>query len=171
MSRRRDIFDPFSMEVWDPFEDYWSFPGSGGGDYGNYKASSSGGGGREGSAGGGGGGAYPRIDWKETNDAHIFRVDVPGLKRGEVRVEVEDGRVIQFSGERGKREEEEEEEKKTQRVHRNERRGRKFFRKFKLPKNAAAEDVKAAMEDGVLTVIVPKKEGRRPELKAIEICA
>lgn len=33
-----------------------------------------------------GGVVHPRIDWREASDAHILKVDVPGLKKGEVKV-------------------------------------------------------------------------------------
>nr|GLL37168.1 17.9 kDa class I heat shock protein [Ipomoea trifida] len=32
-----------------------------------------------------------QIDWKEMSEAHIFKADVPRLKNGEVKVEVEEG--------------------------------------------------------------------------------
>ncbi|KAG6436750.1 hypothetical protein SASPL_101652 [Salvia splendens] len=54
--------------------------------------------------------ANARVDWKETPEAHLFKVDVPKLKKKEVKVEVEDGGILQISG--------------------------KFVRRFRLPENA-----------------------------------
>ncbi|OVA09456.1 Alpha crystallin/Hsp20 domain [Macleaya cordata] len=106
-----------------------------------------------------------RIDWKETPEAHVFKADVPGLKKEEVKVEVEEGRVLQISGERNK-----EKEEKNDQWHRVERSSGKFLRRFKLPENAKVDEVKASMENGVLTVTVPKVEvNKKPEVKAIEI--
>ncbi|XP_043691491.1 18.5 kDa class I heat shock protein-like [Telopea speciosissima] len=108
--------------------------------------------------------ANARIDWKETPEAHIFEADLPGLKKEEVKVEVADGRVLQISGERSK-----EQEEKSEQWHRVERSSGKFLRRFRLPDNAKVEQVKATMENGVLTVTVPKEEFKKPEVKAIEI--
>lgn len=105
-----------------------------------------------------------RIDWKETPEAHIFEADLPGLKKDDVKVEVEEGRVLQISGERSR-----EEEEKNDKWHRIERSSGKFQRRFRLPENAKMDRVKASMENGVLTVTVPKEEEKKPEVKAIEI--
>ncbi|KAL8525877.1 hypothetical protein ACS0TY_015203 [Phlomoides rotata] len=91
-------------------------------------------------------------------------VDLPGLKKEEVKVEVEDGSVLQIRGERRK-----EQEEKNDKWHRVERSSGKFLHRFRLPKNAKLDEVKAAMENGVLTVTVPKEEVKKPEVKAIDI--
>ncbi|XP_078151884.1 16.9 kDa class I heat shock protein 2-like [Carex rostrata] len=91
-----------------------------------------------------------RIDWKETPEAHVFKADLPGVKKEEVKVEVEEGRVLKISGERSR-----EKEEKNDKWHRVER-SSGFMRHFRLPENAKVDQVKAAMENGVLTVTVPK---------------
>ncbi|KAJ7542241.1 hypothetical protein O6H91_10G097900 [Diphasiastrum complanatum] len=108
--------------------------------------------------------ASTRVDWVETPEAHIFKADLPGLKKEEVKVQVEDGRTLQISGERKK-----EEVEKTDKWHRVERTQGSFLRRFRLPENAKLEEVKAKVEDGVLTVTVPKIEKPKSEVKAIEI--
>ncbi|EYU35312.1 hypothetical protein ABFS82_06G132900 [Erythranthe guttata] len=138
--RRSNVFDPFSLDIWDPFQ---GFPFSTAGETTAV--------------------ANARIDWKETPEAHLFKVDVPGLKKEEVKVEVEDGNILQISGERNKEKEEKNDK------HRVERSSGKFIRRFRLPENAKLEEVKAAMENGVLTVTVPKEEVKKPEVKAIDI--
>ncbi|KAK8941370.1 18.1 kDa class I heat shock protein [Platanthera zijinensis] len=104
------------------------------------------------------------IDWKETPEAHVFKADLPGLKKEEVKVEVEEGGVLQISGER-KRESEE----KNDRWHRVERSSGKFLLRFRLPENVTVDQVKASMENGVLTVLVPKEGVKKPEVKSIKI--
>ena len=108
--------------------------------------------------------ANTRIDWKETPEAHVFKADLPGIKKEEVKVEVEEGRILQISGERRK-----EQEEKNDTWHRVERSSGKFMRRFRMPENAKVEEVKASMENGVLTVTVPKAEVKKPEVKSIDI--
>ncbi|CAI9110758.1 OLC1v1010834C1 [Oldenlandia corymbosa var. corymbosa] len=148
--RRSNVFDPFSLDIWDPFE---GFPFSTN-TVANVPNTA-----RETSAFAG-----ARIDWKETPEAHVFKADLPGLKKEEVKVEVEEGRVLQISGERSR-----EQEEKNDEWHRLERSSGKFLRRFRLPENAKMDGVKASMENGVLTVTVPKEEVKKPEVKAIDI--
>lgn len=79
-------------------------------------------------------------------------------------MEVEEGRVLQISGERSR-----EQEEKNDKWHRMERSSGRFLRRFRLPENAKVDQVKASMESGVLTVTVPKEEVKKPDVKAIEI--
>ncbi|KAI5592571.1 hypothetical protein BDE02_04G161200 [Populus trichocarpa] len=142
-NRGGSIFDPFSaFDIWD-----FSFTSS------NSLIS------RENSAF-----VNTCIDWKETPQAHVFEADLPGLKKEEVKVEIEDDRVLQISGERNV-----EKEDKNDTWHRVERSCGKFLRRFRLPENAKMDHVKASMENGVLTVTVPKEKVKKPEVKAIDI--
>ncbi|KAK4572514.1 hypothetical protein RGQ29_030801 [Quercus rubra] len=72
--------------------------------------------------------------------------------------------VLQISRERKV-----EKEEKKDTWHRVERSSGKFLRRFRLPKNAKMDQIKAAMENGVLTVTVPKVEAKKPDVKTIEI--
>ncbi|KAJ6816691.1 17.0 kDa class II heat shock protein-like [Iris pallida] len=106
------------------------------------------------------------VDVKELPSAYVFEVDMPGVRSGEIKVQVEDDNLLVISGER-KRGGEEGEGKYL----RMERRMGKFMRKFALPENANTEDgVSAACADGVLTVTVkklPPPEPKKP--KTIEV--
>ncbi|XP_044504994.1 18.2 kDa class I heat shock protein-like [Mangifera indica] len=143
-NQRSSIFYPFSLDVWDPFKDFSSlstrFP-------------------QETSAF-----VNTQIDWRETPEAHVFKADLPGLQKEEVKVEVEDSSVLQISGERNV-----EKEDKNDTWHRVERSSGKFSRRFKLPEKVKLDQIKASMENGVLTVTVPKVEVKKPDVKAIEI--
>eukprot|EP00249_Psilotum_nudum_P016850 c26019_g1_i2 orf=122-601(+) len=108
--------------------------------------------------------ANTQVDWRETSDAHIFKADLPGLKKEEIKVEVEDGRVLSISGERTK-----EETQGDDRWHRVERSYGSFLRKFRIPENVKLDELKAQVENGVLTITVPKAEQPKPSVKTIEI--
>ncbi|KAI4385984.1 hypothetical protein MLD38_003965 [Melastoma candidum] len=140
-----NVFDPFSLDLFDPFKD---FPISSSSDFFRDNTAFVG----------------TRIDWKETPEAHVFKADLPGMRRDEVKVEIEDDRVLQISGERNVQKED-----KTDTWHRVERSNGKFLRRFRLPENARMEEVKAQMQDGVLTVTVPKVKEEKRAVKAIQI--
>ncbi|XP_030524160.1 18.1 kDa class I heat shock protein-like [Rhodamnia argentea] len=107
---------------------------------------------------------YTRIDWRETPEAHVFKADLPGFEKEGVKVEIEDDRVLQISGE-SKAEEEDKNDKR----HLWERSSGKFMRRFRLPEKAKVDQVKASMENGVLTILVPKVEEKKTGVKAIDI--
>ncbi|KAG4959882.1 hypothetical protein AAZX31_13G160500 [Glycine max] len=149
--RRSNVFDPFSLDVWDPFKDF-PFPNTlSSASFPEFS--------RENSAF-----VSTRVDWKETPEAHVFKADIPGLKKEEVKVQIEDDKVLQISGERNV-----EKEDRNNTWHRVERSSGKFMRRFRLPENAKVDKVKASMENGVLTVTVPKEEVKKADVKNIQI--
>ncbi|XP_031486528.1 17.8 kDa class I heat shock protein-like [Nymphaea colorata] len=152
--RRSNVFDPFSLDVWDPFE---GFPFNNNRPLADLRSSFLGGG--EMSAF-----VNAKVDWKETPEAHVFKADLPGMRKEEVKVEIEEGSVLQISGRRNK-----EVEEKNDQWHRVERSSGEFLRRFRLPENAKVDQVKAAMENGVLTVTVPKVEPKKPNVRSIDI--
>ncbi|KAG2666825.1 hypothetical protein I3843_15G080500 [Carya illinoinensis] len=103
-------------------------------------------------------------DVKEYPNSYVFIIDMPGLKSGDIKVQVEDDNVLVISGERKR-----DEEKEAKYV-RMERRIGKFMRKFVLPENANTDAISAVCQDGVLTVTVeklPPPEPKKP--KTIEV--
>ncbi|KAJ8564448.1 hypothetical protein K7X08_000908 [Anisodus acutangulus] len=100
-------------------------------------------------------------DVKEYPNSYVFIVDMPGLKSGDIKVQVEDENALLISGERKR-----EEEKDGVKYIRMERRVGKFMRKFTLPENANTDAISAVCQDGVLTVTVeklPPPEPKKPK--------
>jgi HSP20 family protein len=83
-----------------------------------------------------------------------FKIELaaPGLNRDDFKVEIEDG-VLCVSAEK---EEEQEEDRKNYR--RREFSYRSFSRSFTLPENSVSDKIDAKYENGILRVVIPKKE-------------
>lgn len=103
----------------------------------------------------------PLADLTEADDAFVAEIDLPGVQRDDVNVEMNDRELV-VTGEI--------KEKETAgRPHRRMRRTGRFEHRILLPSEANPEQVSATLSDGVLTVTVPKAEKARPrhiEVKA-----
>ncbi len=99
----------------------------------------------------------PALDVHEDADNFNIRVELPGLKREDIAVSLQDGALV-ISGERKSEKVEEGVE-----VHRQERYYGKFQRALTLPAPVAADKVKAQYKDGILTVTLPKSEEAKPK--------
>ena len=106
---------------------------------------------------------FPEIDVFEKDKRLVTRVDLPGMKKEDVKVEVTDGHLA-ISGERKT----EAEEKKDQ-FYRCEREYGSFYRAVPLPEGVKLEDVKATFADGVLEISVPLPAKAEPAVRKVEI--
>lgn len=94
------------------------------------------------------------MELEETDDAWIVDAEVPGAKRKDIDVEVGDGEVV-ISGEVKER------ERKGILRHRRRRIG-KFEYRVIVPADAETEGVDASLDEGILTVRIPKPERAKP---------
>jgi len=104
----------------------------------------------------------PAVDVYENDKAYVVEVDLPGLKKEDVKVTLQDN-VLTIQGERRLAREE-----KGVDYHRQERFYGKFLRSFTLPETVDADKVSAEFKDGVLRLTLPKREpsaGRVIEVK------
>jgi HSP20 family protein len=106
---------------------------------------------------------FPKIDVFERDNRLVTRVDLPGMKKEDVSVEVSDGHLT-LSGERKR----ETEETKDQ-MYRAEREYGSFYRTIPLPDGVKLEHIKATFADGVLEVSVPLAATAAPEVKKVPI--
>ncbi|CAM6092919.1 unnamed protein product [Calypogeia fissa] len=113
--------------------------------------------------------AATQVDWIETFDAHIFRADVPGLRKEDVKVELEGDSILQISGQRSRDGDGEGIDLQEETWHRVERSQGRFLRRFQLPVNSLVDEVQAKVENGVLTVTVPKIKKQPVPIRAVEI--
>jgi HSP20 family protein len=96
-------------------------------------------------------GFLPMVDMEETDDAFLLDVELPGVKKEDVDIEIA-GRRLVITGERKERE----------RVGLLRRRTRSFGRfRFEvvLPDDVDEDKVEASLDDGVLHIRVPKSQG------------
>jgi HSP20 family protein len=98
----------------------------------------------------------PAFDVYEEKDNFIVKAELPGMKKEDITVSLQDGNLI-ISGERKTETKGEGAE-----VYRAERYFGKFQRSVALPVTVAANQVKAEYKDGVLTVTLPKSEEAKP---------
>lgn len=105
------------------------------------------------------GGFVPAADLEETDSAFIVEIELPGVKRNDIDVELTDRR-LSVTGERKEKE-------RTGILRRRTRTVGRFSYEVVFPADVDDEDVTAGFEDGVLTVTVPKAHAQRP--RRIEI--
>jgi HSP20 family protein len=92
----------------------------------------------------------PAIDISERKDAYLVAVELPGMKADDLEITFEDG-LLTIQGERRFAHDSAEEK-----MHRTERYYGAFRRSITLPSHIEADKIEASVQDGVLTVLVPK---------------
>lgn len=105
----------------------------------------------------------PSVDISETDSAYLIKGEIPGVKKEDVKVTIEDG-MITLRGER-----KQEKEDKGEKYHRIERCYGSFMRSFRLPDDAEESTVKAEFKDGMISVTLPKSEQAKNKPKQIEV--
>ncbi|MGY5033438.1 Hsp20/alpha crystallin family protein [Streptomyces sp. 900116325] len=101
----------------------------------------------------------PLADLHETDDAYVVEAELPGIKREDIDVEISE-RELCVTGEYKEREREGV-------LRRSTRRSGRFEYRALLPADVKADEIKATLADGVLTVTVPKAQAAKP--KHIEV--
>ena len=104
----------------------------------------------------------PKVDLEDRGKDFRLTVDVPGFTKENVEIEVSDDSVVIHA-----KKTVQEEEKKRNYVRR-ERAAQTFYRKVSLPKEVRSEEAKASLTNGILEVILPKKEPKETKKVAIE---
>ena len=107
-------------------------------------------------------GVFPAVNLTEDKDNYYLRAELPGVKSDALDIQVT-GRNVSLSGERVI-----DTEGDGVRYHRREREGGKFSRIVGLPTDIDAEKVSAKMENGILTIRVPKAEAAKPKQIAVK---
>ena len=99
----------------------------------------------------------PALDVHEDKEGYTIRAELPGMKREDIEVSIQDGALV-ISGERHQEKINEGTE-----VHRQERYYGRFSRVLTLSTAVSSDQVKATYKDGILTVALPKAEEAKPK--------
>lgn len=99
----------------------------------------------------------PAVDIYETSNELVLTAEVPGIEEKDIEIKVEDN-TLTLRGERKF-----EKETKEENFHRIERSYGTFFRAFSLPNSIDPERIQAEHENGILRVIMPKRQELKPK--------
>jgi HSP20 family protein len=102
-------------------------------------------------------GVFPLLNLTEDKDRYYVRAELPGVKADELEIQVT-GKNLSISGERKISAEDE-----SARYHRREREAGTFSRMIGLPGEVDTDKVEANLENGILTILVPKAEIAKPK--------
>ena len=102
-----------------------------------------------------------KTDIREHDDGYEIDIDLPGFKKDEINVELDDG-YLTISAEKSL---DKDEEKKHGRYIRRERYAGAMQRRFYVGDEVTQEDIKAKFEDGILRLSIPKKDAQAVETK------
>lgn len=105
----------------------------------------------------------PGFEIRETDDAFVFRADIPGLRAEDLEISLTANQLT-ISGAR-----EQDQQQDEGRYHTYERAYGSFTRVFALPDSADTDKIRAEATNGVLTLSIPKKPGTTPQRRKIEV--
>ena len=94
----------------------------------------------------------PSVDINESSDTFIINADLPGIKKSNIEVKIEEN-VLILSAERKI-----DKKNVNEKYHFSERRSGTFSRSFKLPKSVKEEKITADFDNGVLSINISKAE-------------
>ena len=103
----------------------------------------------------------PLTDVIEDTDKYSLRLDLPGVKKEDVKLSFVNGQ-LSISGERHS-----ETENNNATFHHIERAFGKYYRSFSLPEKIIEDKIDAEFKDGILNIVIPKAEEANP--KQIEV--
>jgi HSP20 family protein len=140
-----------SLIRWDPFRDFNALPLRFGAPFKNWGTPT------EATA------WNPAVDIFETDNHVVIQAELPGINANNIEVNLENN-VLTLKGERKF-----EKEAKDENYYRVEREYGTFLRSFLLPRAVDAEKVSAEYKDGILKILLPKREETKP--KSIRVAA
>jgi len=105
----------------------------------------------------------PQIETFRRGDKLVVRADLPGLKKDDVKAEIDNG-VLTISGQRSSEREESRDE-----FYRSERSYGSFYRAIPLPEGIESDNCEATFKDGVLEITLPAPKIEQARARQIQI--
>ncbi len=105
----------------------------------------------------------PSVDISETDTAYLIKGEIPGVKKEDVKVTIENG-MLTIQGER-----KQEKEEKGKKFHRVECSYGSFMRSFQMPDDADEDKVTAEFKDGMINVTLAKSAQAQQKPKTINV--
>jgi HSP20 family protein len=105
----------------------------------------------------------PMADIIEDDNRYLLNLDLPGIKKEDVKINFSDG-LLSISGERKM-----ENIEKNAKYHRAERSYGKYYRSFTLPMKIKENEIDAEFKDGQLKISIPKVEEAKPKQLEIKV--
>ncbi len=107
--------------------------------------------------------SYPKMDLINNDDNMIVKVDIPGIDKDNIEIDLHETHLTVS----GKRESNKEEESENYRL--SERSYGEFKRSLRLPVKADIENAKTSYKDGVLEISIPKIEPEKPKSRKLTL--
>jgi len=111
---------------------------------------------------------YKLVDFRPKNNLceddknYYIQLDLPGMSKEQIHMELSEDNIITISGERAKKHD-------GMKISKMECEYGKFSRSFSVPETANIEKIEAKMENGVLEVIIPKAEAPKTQRRTIQV--
>ena len=107
--------------------------------------------------------AYPKVNVYEYDDKIGLIAEIPGLKKKQLDIEVEDG-VLTISGDKHNVWDD-----AKAKILRRELKQSSFKRSFELGELLDGDNISASFTDGILSISIPKLEPEKPKKKSVKI--
>lgn len=108
-------------------------------------------------------GELGRADLSETDEGYELQVDLPGMRKEDITVDLSDG-ILTVAGERS-----DEREDRRKGYYLSERSHGSVRRSFRVPDTVKSDDISARFTDGVLTLTMPRTEEARKSARRIDV--
>ncbi|MCR4734611.1 MAG: Hsp20/alpha crystallin family protein [Treponema sp.] len=114
--------------------------------------------------------ASPKVDVKEEKNSYVLEMELPGRSENDVDIELDNNNLTISSKKDEKTEKKEAKDEKKSKYILKERKFGDFSRRFTLPTDVESSGINANFKNGILTVVMPKKDIPEPKRIRIEAC-